>query len=413
MYDSPEELIRKIRLGEDTTLEYKAVSFVGHTIKAPSRNDLADEIAAMANSSDGVLVLGVDDKTKEFLGIPIERLETVERFIFEICNDTIKPPVVFRSLRLELPDTTGQLQPILKIDIPRSLFVHESPGGYFHRQGSSKRKLPPDLLARLFQQRSQARLMRFEEQAVPQTMVADLDKRLWQRFLGSRIEDPINTLRKMRLLIQDEQGRDHATIAGILLCSQTPQTWLPGAFIQAVRYKGIRQDSNYQIDAQEITGPLDVQIRDAIVFVRKNMTVAAQKDPRRIDIPQYSIRAVFEAIVNAVAHRDYSIHGSKIRLFIFDDRLEIYSPGPLPNTVTIENIALRQSTRNELITTLLAKCPVADPAGETGRRFLMEKRGDGVPIIIAESYRLSGQYPQYRLIDDAELLLTIFAAKPY
>src|SRR5581483_9470093 len=104
-----------------------------------------------------------------------------------------------------------------------------------------------------------------------------------------------------------------------------------------------------------------------------DMTVGARKDPGRVAIPQYSARAVFEAVVNAVAHRDYSVHGSKIRLFLFDDRLELYSPGPLPNTVTIESIALRQSTRNELITTLLAKCPVEDPAGEIGRRFLMEK----------------------------------------
>lgn len=148
MYDSPEELMRKIRLGEDTTLEYKAVSFVGNTIEAPGRSDLADEIAAMANTSDGVLVLGVDDKTKEILEIPIERLEIIENYIFEICNDTIKPPVVFRSLRLELPDTTGKLQPVLKIDIPRSLFVHESPGGIFiGKEARNENYLPTFSLA--------------------------------------------------------------------------------------------------------------------------------------------------------------------------------------------------------------------------------------------------------------------------
>jgi predicted HTH transcriptional regulator len=179
-----------------------------------------------------------------------------------------------------------------------------------------------------------------------------------------------------------------------------------------VRYRGTRQDSNYQIDAEEISGPLDDQIRTALAFVRRNMSVGARKDPARLETPQYSIRAVFEAVVNAVAHRDYSIHGSKIRLFLFDDRLELYSPGPLPNTVTIESIALRQSTRNELVTSLLAKCPIEDPAGEVGRRFFMEKRGDGVPIILNESRQLSGREPVYRLIDDAELLLTIWAATP-
>jgi ATP-dependent DNA helicase RecG len=413
MYDSPEELIRKIRLGEDTSLEYKAVKFRGGRVAEPKRDDLADEIAAMANTADGVLVLGVDDKTREFIGIPIERLEVVERFVYEICNDTIKPSVVFRAFCMELPDDTGNLQPVLKVEIPKSLFVHESPGGYFHRQGSSKRKLSPDLLARLFQQRSQARVIRFDEQAVPETRLDDLDRDLYKRFVAGTETDEIVALRKMRLLTADDAGHERVSVAGALLCTHNPERWLPGAFIQAVRYRGIRQDSNYQIDAQDITGPVDEQVKAALAFVRKNMMVSARKTPERIEVPQFSIRAVFEAVVNAVAHRDYAIHGSKIRLFMFDDRLELYSPGGLPNTVTIDSIALRQSTRNELITSLLAKCPVADSSGQIGRRFLMEKRGDGVPIILAESLKLSGRHPDYWLIDDAELLLTIWTASEF
>lgn len=216
----------------------------------------------------------------------------------------------------------------------------------------------------------------------------------------------------MKLLTDDETGQIRATVAGLLMCASTPERWLPGSFVQAVSYRGTRQDSNYQLDARKITGPVDQQVRDALTFVRKNMTIAARKSPGRVESPQFSMRAVFEAIVNAVAHRDYSIHGSKIRLFLFDDRLELYSPGPLPNTVTIDAIALRQSTRNELLTTLLAKCPVEDPAGEVKRQFLMEKRGDGVPIILEASRELSGREPEYRLLDDAEVLLTIFAAAP-
>jgi predicted HTH transcriptional regulator len=114
--------------------------------------------------------------------------------------------------------------------------------------------------------------------------------------------------------------------------------------------------------------------------------------------------------VNAVAHRDYSIYGSKIRMFMFEDRLELYSPGSLPNTLTIESLPLRQSTRNELISSLLAKCPVDDENIELGRQFLMDKRGEGVPVIIAESKKLSLKPPVYRLIDDTELLLTIYSA---
>lgn len=331
--------------------------------------------------------------------------------MFEICNESIKPPLVFRTFRMELPDATGALQPLLKVEIPRSLFVHRSPGGYFHRQGSSCRDMPPDALARLFQQRSQTRLIRFEEQAVPESTPADLDETLRRRFLATHVEDQVASLKKMKLLTDDDAGKTRATVAGVLMCSPTPERWLPGAFIQAVRYRGSHRDSNYQVDAQEVTGPLDIQIRGALAFVRRNMRVAARKDPARVEFAQFSMRAIFEAVVNAVAHRDYSVHGSRVRLFLFDDRLELFSPGPLPNTVTIDSIALRQSTRNELVTTLLAKCPTEGPTGEFGRRFLMEKRGDGVPIILQESRKLSGRDPQYRQIDDAELLLTIYSAE--
>ncbi len=411
MYDSTEELLQKIRLGEDTPLELKAVRFRGHKIDGPSRDDLSDEIAAIANTFDGVLVLGVDDKTKEIVGIPIDRLDVVERFVFEICEQSIKPPVVFRTFRIELPDNTGTLKPILKVEIPRSLFVHESVGGYFHRQGSSKRKMPPDYLARLFQQRSQARLIRFEEQPVPQSTMSDISDKLMLKYTTRSDEPSEIILLKRNLLVKEESGDVRASVAGLLLCCEHPEHFLPNAFIEAVRYRGTRQDSNYQIDAQRIRGSLDQQINQAMVFLKRNQTIMATKEPHRAEKPQFSERAVFEAVVNAAAHRDYSIFGSKIRFFMFDDRLEIYSPGALPNTVTIDSIALRQATRNELITSLLAETPVAETVGDVGRGFYMEKRGDGVPIILNESEKLAGKKPIYRLIDNSELLLTIYSAK--
>jgi len=123
------------------------------------------------------------------------------------------------------------------------------------------------------------------------------------------------------------------------------------------------------------------------------------------------MQAVFEALVNAVAHRDYSLQGSKIRLHMFADRLEIFSPGSIPNSMTIESLPMRQAARNELLTSLLARCPVpfAELAGD--RQFLMDKRGEGVPIILAESEKISGKRAEYRLLDDAELLVTIFGAE--
>lgn len=419
MFDNPEELFGKIRLGEDTALELKAVSFQGDRVVEPRRDSLADELAAMANTRDGVVVLGVEDKTREIEGIPLARLDALEAYVREICDDSIKPPLVIRTLRIELPDASGEPKPLLRVDVQGSLFVHKSPGGYFHRQGSSKREMSPEMLARLFQQRSQVGLIRFDERAVGGSQTSDLVPHLWERFRTDPTRDSEESLlAKLGMLRKDESGTWRPTVAGILMASRDPRTWLPNAFIQAVADRGNSpvpkgRRELYQLDARDITGPVDEQIIEGCRFVYRNMRVMATKDVGRLDIPQFDLTAVFEAIVNAVAHRDYSMYGSKARLRLFSDRLEVYSPGALANTLTVESLAFRLASRNETLTGLLARCPI--PADldwlKTDRRTLMDRRGEGVRIILENSEALSGKRPEYRLIDDSELMLTIYAAE--
>jgi predicted HTH transcriptional regulator len=410
MFDTREELLDKIRLGEDNALELKAVVLAGDKVRGPARSDLADELAAMANTADGVCVLGVDDRTREVRGIPVEALDAVETFVRELCSDSVRPPLRVQILRLELPDATGTARAVLKVDVPRSLFVHESPGGYFHRIGSSKRKMSPDLLARLFQQRSQARIIRFDEAPVPDTSLMDLDPDLWRRLVDPKIEDPVRTLHKRKVLTLDD-GHEQVTVTGALLCSEHPERWLPGASARAVRFRGTHQDSNYQVDAADVTGPLDRQILGLYAFARRNMRVSVDAGPPPVEVPQFSSRALFEAIVNAVVHRDYSIHGSRIRMFMFDDRLELYSPGALPNTLSVDSIALRQSTRNEAVKSILVKLPVGEAGAGSGRGYFMEAQGDGVPVILRETTVLAGAPPVWRVLDDSEVLLTIPGAQ--
>lgn len=413
MFDSVDELLAKIRLGEDTALELKSVRFKGDRVTAPERDDLADVLTGMANTRDGVIVLGVNDKTREIEGIPVAMLEQAERYVFEICTDTVKPPVLFRSYRMELPDSLGSAKAVLKIEVPRSLFVHKSPHGYFLRQGSSTREMPPDYLARLFQQRSQSRLIRFDEQAVPTAPMDCLDEELWTKFKTPLSADRANEfLLKTKLATIGDNDVSLPTVSGILLASRSPHEFIPNAFIQAVCYRGTERSAAYQLDAKELMGPLDVQIRDACDFIKRNMRVYAIKEPNRIETPQFSMNAVFEAVVNAAAHRDYSIYGSKIRIHLFADRLEIFSPGAIANTLTLDSLSERQSARNELLTSLLARCPMNIDAIGSQRNFIMDKRGEGVPIIITESEKLSGIRPKYELLDDAELKLTIYAAPP-
>lgn len=404
-----DELARRIRLGEDSTLELKRVLLAGSKVAAPRRDEFADELASMANGRGGTILLGVEDKSREILGIPVDRLDAVEAWVREICNDSVKPPLDMEIQKVELPSADGSLVAVICVEIVRSLFVHKSPSGYFRRIGSSRREMSPELLARLFQERSQSRVIRFDESPVPRTAPENLDDGLTRRFLR---EDGVLTeddLRKLRIVANDEDDIARITVAGMLLCTRDPGQWMPHAQIQAVSYVGERQDINYQSDARDFGGPLDDQIIEALHFVRRNMRVAAMKTMARVETPQFSERAVFEALVNAVAHRDYSMVGARVRLHLFGNRLELYVPGALANTLTPDSMDLRQYSRNELIVSLLARCPVWE--GETlGRTHIMDRRGDGVPVILNESRKLSGRLPEYRLIDDSELQLVIWAA---
>ena len=419
MFDTRSELLEKIRLGEDSFLELKEVRFAGGKIRGPSQNELADELAAFANGRGGVLLLGVHDKMREIFGVPIDRLDDLEALVRQACEDSMAPPGTPVIERLSLPDKDGVERPLIRVEMPASLFVHQSPGGYFHRIGSSKRPIPADQLARLFQQRSQTRLIRFDETAIPRASLDDLDEALWKRFAGPQpVETSERLLSKLAMAVQDDDGSWRPTVAGVLLACREPRRFLPNAFVQAVAYRGKsilpQAESAYQRDAQDIEGPLDQQIFGACAFVHKNMLVAARKGATggREDIPQFDPLAVFEAMTNAVAHRDYSMAGSKVRLRLFDNRLELYSPGALANTMTPDSLAFRQSTRNEAVASLLARCPVSDDEIKGYRTRIMERRGEGVPIILKRSEKLAGKPPAYRLIDDAELLLTIHAAGP-
>jgi predicted HTH transcriptional regulator len=406
-----EALQQRIRLGEDSTLELKrvAVSPTGK-VTEPHADGLSDELAALANAAGGTLVLGVDDKTRAVTGIPLAQMDQVEAWVTSICTDRIKPPLDVVTRHLELTGEDGSPCAVIVVDVPRSLWVHEGANGYFRRVGHAKRKLTPDALARLFQQRSQARIIHFEEQEVPGCSFDDLDALLVRRFLKPGQGDMVAQLRRLHLL-RDIDGVAVPTVLGALLCTLEPSRWLRSAEIIAVAHLGTKNNPDEQIDAREIAGPLDRQILDAFHFVERNMTTAARKPLGRIDYPQYALIAVFEAIINAVAHRDYSFHNPRIRLFMFRDRLEIHSPGDLPNTLSLESMTRLSAPRNEVLASLFGRYyPVEDP--RLGRSYLMERRGFGVETILTESEQLSGRRPVYEQIGGLELCLTIFAASP-
>ena len=400
-----EDIELQLRLGEDSRWEFKQIEFAGNRAKRPNRNDWADEIAAFANADGGVLLCGVTD-SGEVQGMSREQIVSLDDLLVEVSTDSIKAPVRIRTYHHELSD--GRV--VLLVEVPQGDSLHDSPGGSYLRVGASKRIMTPDERLRLAQRRGQARFRWFDEQTVPDTGLGTLDDALWKPLLSAEgAADPEVALEKMGLLAYDENGAQRATVAGALLCSRSPEERLPQACITATCYRGTDRASG-QIDAQTIGGPLNRQIAEAVVFAVRNMRVGARKAPAREELPQYSEAALFEALANAVVHRDYSIPGSRIRLSMFEDRVEIQSPGTLPNNLTVDDLGYRQSTRNEVLATVFGRISASGVRGAGGRLFIMERRGDGVPIIRRETRELSGKLPKFELIGGADLCVTLPAA---
>ncbi|MDA7968670.1 MAG: putative DNA binding domain-containing protein [Gammaproteobacteria bacterium] len=400
---------QRIARGEDNRTEFKEAQFSGAKLKGDLRSIIAKELCAFGNTDGGVLIISVSDDNNEVVGMTAKQLDALQNAISEIGNDSLAPPL---HVKMEPVELLGN-KFVLVTEVAESDFRPHSTGGkHYERDHDKTRVMRPHILQRLF--RESGRRFQQDEQTVDGTGPGTFSPALAERFLGSSTNESANSqLSKLGLLGEDRTHELRATVAGILLCTEKPHEYLPNALIHAVRYRGTGLDGR-QVDAKNIIGPLDRQIKEAVTFAVRNMSVSARKDPARTDMPQYSERAIFEAVVNAVIHRDYSIRGSKIRMFLFDDRLELYSPGGLNNSLTVENMPLRQSTRNETIVSALDKVPLdPDIPGTKDSKSFMELRGQGIRIICKETKGLTGRLPVFELLDDAELRLILPAAPLY
>ena len=394
MFDTRDQILNQLRAGEDGRAEFKEVRFGDRGVLAPNTQELAGELVAFANAAGGVVFLGVDD-SGAVRGIPLEQVDMVEHWLLNVATHNCDPPIRLVIRKVLLPGADGDEERVLLAEVPRGLYVHRTSGGrYYTRIGSTKQDLTPPELARLFQQRGREYV--FDEQPVLAATLDDLNRNRLEAFFGRSPTIPwLDLLRNTRVIFQDENGMDRPTVAGLLVFATEPTEFLTSGAIEAACYRGTRLSSDDLIHAERLAGPVPDQIDSGIAFVARFMQTG--------DSPQYDIDVVDEGIVNAVAHRDYAIAGSKIRLFLFADRLELYSPGRLPNTITIDDMAYRTFTRNQLLVSFLSRIR----SKRTGQVFL-ESRGEGVRKILEDGEAHSGRRPKYELFGD-ELRLTLWA----
>lgn len=404
MFDTQEEILKQLEILEDARAEFKTLEFDKGRLSSPKPEPMAAEMVAFANSNGGVLFLGVDD-FGIVQGIPAEYASHVEQWIVNVARQNCYPPISPLVRREKLTSESGTSELVILVEIPRGLYVHSTRNGlHYERVGDSKQVLAGAMLARLFQERGRAFV--FDEQWVPGATDGDLDHEAMKSFFrfGRATIPWTDLLLNTRVLAKDERGLVRPTVSGLLAFGKQPQKYMESAFVSAAVYRGERLYSNELVHSQEINGTVDVQIDDATAFVDRFMLRPAMKQAGRRDYPQFDLGAVHEAIVNAIAHRDYSMSGAKIRIFLFSDRLEIYSPGALPNTITIDTMAYRVFTRNQLLVRFLSSMS----SHRTGSAFL-ESRGEGVRHILAASEKHSGIRPKYELFDN-ELRLTVWSS---
>lgn len=334
-----QEVLALYEQGEDPTLEFKS-----ENVK-PSK--LAETLIALANAQGGTVLVGINGRTGEIEGLrnPKQAREmAIEATL--LCEP---------QLILPLPETVKvKRKSLLVITIPSGLpNVYSLHGRYLARVGSLNKPIPAATLRRLLIERGE---ITFEMLTDPRATYEDLDPVQAADYArafrwGSSISMEELLLSRGCLVRDKDQYRP--THAGLLLFGRDPQKFFTNARVIVVQYPGTEMGDEFI--REDIGSTLHEQIDAAELFLVRNMRKSMRLvGLKREEVTEYPVEAVREMVVNAVAHRDYSLRGEAIRISVFSDRIECYSPGRLPGHVTVQNIADERFSRNEAIVQVLA-----------------------------------------------------------
>jgi ATP-dependent DNA helicase RecG len=334
-------------------------------VSAPA---LATSLVALANGVGGTVLVGLTPRSGRPQGLrdPEAAIDVALRAALSAT-----PPLIIPLPRVTEKDGRA----LLFITVPPGLpHVYSLGGKYLIRDGTRNRPLSPRALRRLMMARGE---LSWEAQTPDGVTADDLDWEAVAAYVegleGLGDVSPETVLLRRGCLAR--QGDDIApTYAGLLLFGCDPQRWVKGAEIEAARFSG-REMSDAFV-RQTIGGTLPDQLRQAEAFLIDHMrsVVRIGSGLTRDERPEYPLEAAREALVNAVAHRDYSITGDQIRVFLFADRLEVTSPGCLPGPVTVDNIVDERFSRNEVIVQVLADAGFIERLGYGIDRMLHQMR---------------------------------------
>ncbi len=378
------ELLDLIQMGESSKVQFK--------VRVNNANSIGAEMVAFSNTNGGIIIIGIDDKTGQINGLSFEELQATNELLANAASNNVKAPIYIYT---ETVKVDKQNVIVAHISEGTSKPHMDNNGIIWVKNGSDKRKvIAKEEIARLLQ--SSGNLFA-DETIVNGTTINDIDEVFFQEFIVAKTKKSIEELGQSTASLLSNLGMlkdGKISLGGILFFGRNPQQFRPTFTVQCVSIIGNDISSNKFRDKEDpFTGNLKELYDKTLSFITRNLKKIQKKDsfnsPSELEIP---IETIEELLINALIHRNYFI-SSSIKVFIFDDRMEIISPGKLPNTLTIDKIKIGTSIpRNPILF--------------TNARYILPfvGVGSGIPRALENS-------PNLELINDTDRELFISVIK--
>lgn len=326
------ELIDIIGAGETSKVQFK---------QEMDDDKFAAEMIAMSNSKGGLILVGVKDKTGEIIGLTYEQLQSYNNRLANIANDKIKPQIFISTEVVSITSEIGENKIlVIYINEGTNKPYKDNSGTIWIKQGSDKRKLiDNNEIMRLFQQSSN---LLADEMEVYDTSIDDIDERLFANYFkkefkvtyqekGLTYEEALRAKRVLR--------NNKVSLAGLLFFGKDPQNIKPAFTIKTVSFFGNDiSDSSYRNKPDDLKGTIPELFKQSMNFLRSNLKHIQQlQEFNSVGVMEISDIVLTELLQNALTHRDY-FKNAPIKLMIFDNRVEIVSPGKLPNSLSVDDI---------------------------------------------------------------------------
>ena len=365
------ELHEIISRGEDSKTQLKR--------QFNSIDALATELAAMLNSEGGRLIVGVSD-LGEVCGVA--DIRQLNQWISNACSQKIEPPVSVMTENLSIGD---KLVVVISIPVGTDKPYAVNKTAFWVKVGADKRRATREEFRRLMQASG---TLHADEMPLAHTSWDELDLLRFRDFYKQQYDqeiDQFNAFTERSLSNLKLLKSPHLTLVGLLLFGKEPQQIRPQLMVKAVAFIGNRLEGTEYLDSEDIGSTLAEQFKGTMGFLKRNLRKQQNGQnfnfPGILEIPDIALE---EAAVNALVHRDYLI-SSSIRVFIFDNRVEIISPGKLPNTATVESIrAGIQIVRNPVLISFVSKLGIP-----------YRGLGSGVPRMIEECRKANLLEPKF------------------